>query len=106
MKKTTNILAERVNFGRHVYLHMMVDDGKSNSVAQPCAFTKIKEGELCDQPMLKLDPDQAQLLADELWRIGFRPTQGKQSEGRGDAIDAHLQDMRQIAFHKLGVPKA
>lgn len=103
--KTTQIFAERVSFGRFIYLHMLVADQHGQAVANPCTFTKAEEGEVNGAPMLRLDPDQAQLLADELWRIGFRPTQGKQSEGRGEAIDQHLQDMRQIAFAKLDVPK-
>lgn len=48
-------------------------------------------------------PTEAQELMDNLWRCGFRPTEGKGSAGQLAATDRHLQDMRAIAFHKLGV---
>ena len=50
-----------------------------------------------------LNPDAAQALADDLWRAGFRPTAGKQSEGQVAATQAHLADMRALAFAKLNV---
>ena len=102
MKKTL-IHAERVNFGQFVHLHMAVKNGELMAAADPCTFTNIEEGSHYGDPMIRLEPDQAQMLADELWRIGFRPTQGKQSEGAGEAIGRHLQDMRTIAFSKLNV---
>lgn len=50
-----------------------------------------------------MTPTEAQELMDNLWRCGFRPTEGKGSAGQLAATDRHLQDMRAIAFHKLGV---
>ena len=50
-------------------------------------------------------PESAQSLANDLWAAGFRPTQGKQSEGQITATQSHLADMRAIAFAKLNVEK-
>lgn len=54
-------------------------------------------------PTFDLLRDRAQALMDMLWGAGLRPTQGRQSEGALAATDAHLQDMRAIAFAKLEI---
>jgi hypothetical protein len=45
----------------------------------------------------------AQNLMDELWREGFRPTEGTGSAGALAAVQKHLEDMRKIAFRKLAI---
>ena len=96
---------ERRDFGRHIALHLSVEDQHGQlEVATPVVFTKF-EDHVITPPALELHPEGAQRLMDELWNVGFRPTQGKQSEGQVSAIDGHLQDMRAIAFAKLEVPK-
>jgi len=54
-------------------------------------------------PSLSLTEDQAQYLMDQLWNCGLRPTEGEGSPGALAALERHLEDMRAIAFHKLGV---
>ena len=56
-------------------------------------------------PSLSLSEDQAQFLMDQLWNCGLRPTEGKGSAGALAAVERHLEDMRTIAFHKLGVQR-
>lgn len=104
MKKTRFFL-ERVNFGRYVDVHMAVENhlGKL-SQAQPCCFKVIEDEEqAAGAPFLRLEPEQAQLLIDELWSIGLRPIKGKQSEGQVAATEKHLCDMRAIAFAQLRI---
>jgi hypothetical protein len=102
----TRIFAERVNFGRHVYIHMQTEPKPDKYfVAKPVQFEGEPEDVEARPPMLQLHPPQAQLLIDALWDVGFRPTQGKQSEGQVAATEHHLNDMRAIVFAKLQVPK-
>lgn len=35
---------------------------------------------------------------DDLWRAGFRPTEGKGSAGALKAVEYHLEDMRRLVF--------
>lgn len=93
--KNTRIFLERVNFGSAVNMHMAVEaDNGTWDVAQPVVFTASDIGAELHRPMLKLRPNQAQQLMDELWTVGFRPTQGQQSEGQMGATTRHLNDMR------------
>ena len=98
--------AERVGFGRSINLHMageVLSTGK-RVVARPVVLETLEE-DVSSPPMLQLTTDSCQSLMDELWNVGLRPTQGKQSEGQMGATERHLQDMRAIAFTKLQVQK-
>jgi len=106
MSSGFRFFAERVNFGRFISLHMVGEFqslGK-RCVAQPVVMQDVKDDEMTP-PMLQLHYESAQSLMDELWNVGFRPTQGKQSEGQVDAIGSHLKDMRAIAFAQLRIEK-
>ena len=47
-----------------------------------------------------------QVLMDDLWNCGIRPTEGKGSAGQLVAVQDHLKDMRKIAekFLKVNLP--
>jgi len=51
-------------------------------------------------PTIRLTDEQAQALLDQLVACGFRPTD---SAGQLEATKDHLEDMRVLAFHALGV---
>lgn len=53
------------------------------------------------EPTFSLEPEEAQELMDDLWRIGFRPSEGTGSAGALAATQKHLEDMRKIAFGAL-----
>lgn len=55
------------------------------------------------QPSMYISPPAAQLLMDDLWRAGLRPSEGSGSAGALRAVERHLDDMRQIAFNKLKI---
>jgi hypothetical protein len=61
----------------------------------------FEEGELPPAKPLLVHDQEAQLLFDELWQLGLRPT----SEPSGEGIKAHLEDMRAIAFAKMEIDK-
>ena len=63
---------------------------------------KVTQGTFTD-PTFRLMGGEAQALADSLWSAGYRPSQGKQSEGVTAAQGRHLEDMRAIAFDRLKV---
>jgi hypothetical protein len=52
-------------------------------------------------PSFMLSLDHAQLLMDDLWHAGLRPTEGAGSAGAMRAVERHLEDMRKIAFDQL-----
>ena len=68
-------------------------------------FAKVdaKEGIEADVKPFRLSTDEAQVLFDQLWDCGLRPAENKAAEYRAQA--KHLEDMRALAFGKLGVAK-
>lgn len=44
-----------------------------------------------------------QVILNEAWEHGMRPSGFADAKNETTAIRAHLEDMRQIAFHKLGM---
>lgn len=65
----------------------------------------MKTGNIGDEipAAFRLKPNQAQALIDHLWDCGFRPTEGTGSAGALAAVERHLADMKQIAFHALKI---
>ena len=49
-------------------------------------------------PMCKLNPNAAQVLMDDLWDCGVRPSEGTGSAGSFAAQGKHLDDMRKLVF--------
>jgi hypothetical protein len=70
-------------------------------VAQPLVFSAYSEGALAP-PAMRLTKTDAQVLMDELYRCGVRPTEGAGSAGSYAAQTRHLEDMRAVAFGLLG----
>ena len=54
-------------------------------------------------PIFTLKTDECQLLMDELWNVGFRPSEGSGSAGALAATQRHLDDMKRVAFHALKI---
>ena len=55
------------------------------------------------KPFAVIENPQAQVLMDDLWAAGIRPSEGRGSAGAMEAVLNHLKDMRKIAFKKLGI---
>ncbi|MEO2054718.1 MAG: hypothetical protein ABGX83_05405 [Nitrospira sp.] len=55
------------------------------------------------KPTFSLQKPSAQVLMDDLWNAGIRPTEGSGSAGSLKATEKHLSDMRTIVSKKLGV---
>ena len=56
-------------------------------------------------PTAVLDEQAAQVLANSLWDAGIRPEGARASVGQLAATQAHLEDMRAMAFQGLKVQK-
>ena len=56
------------------------------------------------EPFMELTDNEAQILMDELWKFGIRPSDGSGNVGQIKAMDDHLKDMRHLVF-KGNLPK-
>lgn len=78
-------------------------------IIRPVEITRRQEGEPIGyaEPFLTLDGRDGEVfnqsLIDSLWLIGFRPSENLRGESQIGAITNHLNDMRVIVGHKLGV---
>lgn len=95
--------AKRADYNSRIEIHFVAEDGRGvRSIAQPVVFVTEDEGQFVP-PALSLSRADAQLLMDELWGVGLRPTEGSGSAGSLAATENHLADMRKLAFHVLKV---
>jgi hypothetical protein len=53
------------------------------------------------EPTIRMHEQTAQMLMDQLYAAGFRPTEAVDSRGELVATKAHLADMRALAAHGL-----
>lgn len=95
-------------FSRDIGLYIWSAHGEERrdiSVAQPLTFQRLRDEDLGKEhaPALSLPVTAAQELMDELWVCGVRPSEGTGSAGALAATQAHLQDMKRIAFHSLKI---
>lgn len=68
---------------------------------------RIEEHECVRQDVAPLHIDRAgaQVLMDDLWNCGIRPTDGAGTAGSMRATEKHLEDMRAIVFQKMEIQK-
>ncbi len=63
----------------------------------------VPEGHMITEPTLSVSGDEAQQIMNALWDTGLRPNNGAGAVAHTEAIEAHLQDMRTIAFNRLKI---
>ena len=61
----------------------------------------VNEAISCE-PTFSLPMEGAQVLMDDLWHAGLRPTEGSGSAGSLAATQRHLEDMRTLVFKPMG----
>lgn len=72
-------------------------------VATGFTFNEHEEGDVFDPMDGIANADQLiQVILDKAWEAGFRPSGFSDVKNETTAIKAHLQDMRSLAFHKIG----
>lgn len=95
------IWASKQPWSQRVGLWMVTDDALKGA---PALITKVEletqeEGfQFPATTTFDMPTQEMQSLVNQLWDLGIRPVQALES-----GSDAHLQDMRKIAFHKLGI---
>lgn len=78
--------------------------GEKDSSGTEYVFDLVRnraEPNLLREATFALKNQAAQMLMDELWRCGLRPSEGTGSAGALAATQKHLDDMRCIAFTLL-----
>jgi hypothetical protein len=73
-----------------------------DSVGKPITFETQIDKSMRVEPTFHLSMDKAQLLMDDLWMAGLRPTEGTGSAGALKATERHLQDLQRLVFEMLG----
>ncbi len=75
-------------------------DRVTQAIALPLEYrTLTTEDEGMIKPhSFQLAGEDAQQFMDELWRVGFRPSEGTGSAGSLAATQKHLEDMRTLVF--------
>ena len=87
-----------------LYAHQRDLETKANFAANKLELVEWEEFVKL-QPFVAIEMHEAQILMDDLWDAGVRPTEARGSAGAMKAVLDHLDDMRKIAFKKLGIVK-
>ena len=89
------------DFENSVAVHMLQRvDGKP-FIADYIKWVSISEGAAYTAPVGYMSRDDAQHLMDRLWDIGLRPRGAKGTQGQLEAVQFHLQDMRDLSQRLL-----
>ena len=70
--------------------------------AKPVEFEEVTPSSI-RRPTIQIETRVAQMLMDELWTCGLRPSEGTGSAGALAATQRHLDDMRKIVFDRLKI---
>ena len=98
----TNVRMQRDIFSGNIQVRLMDDRDGQLWVAQPVELKELREGYYAP-PFLTIDQTTAQMIVDELWQCGLRPSEGTGSAGALAATEKHLHDMKKIAFKALKI---
>ena len=102
MRNRLEFFAENEHWYAGTRLHARERYADTWAYAQPLEFQALEEPfPLEATPFMTLKADAAQSLMDELWKCGFRPSEGQGSAGQLKSVQEHLADMRTIAFKVL-----
>lgn len=76
----------------------LIKDG--DVFATQIIMTKREDPATQIAPSFVLTKHESQILIDDLWNAGLRPTEGTGSAGALAATQKHLEDMRTLVFQK------
>lgn len=94
------IRAERSAYQRATHIWVVDHDPQQGRlVGAALGFRFVEAGEF-SEPTLRISDESAQQWIDELWRAGFRPSEGTGSAGSLAATERHLEDMRRLVFDR------
>ena len=87
-------LRRYVQHDGHTVQAYAVTSTETELALDSCAYTT-------SEPTWRLTDEAAQELMDALWAAGLRPVEGRGSAGQLAAVQAHLEDMRKLAFRSV-----
>ena len=94
---TIKIVDVGYKFARDIYIfRRMLGGAEFIQDNQTALFVSEGSAEQ-PKPTISLDPEALQALADELAKVGYAPQKGF-IEGKLDATEKHLEDMRTLVF--------
>jgi len=87
-----------------IQLMMLREDHSGSYVGEPVKMRRLTEEEQMHSrmPTASIKMEAAQLLMDDLWQCGLRPSEGTGSAGALMATQKHLDDMRKLTFDMTG----
>ena len=97
-----SIRVQRHRWGHDLEVAIFGGFRNVEDVAQSIVMTKQKTGTIVE-PVAYLSPQEGQVLMDDLWHAGLRPSEGSGSAGSLAATERHLADMRKLVGHQLKV---
>lgn len=91
-------IAKLVPWSKAVEIALVEPRGGGNFLcANRIEMEQRQEGEMLT-PAFTLDAKAVQQLMDDLWRCGYRPSEGEGSAGQLASVKYHLEDMRKLVF--------
>jgi hypothetical protein len=91
------IRAKREIFSNKIEIYLRHEQDNGVWFAEPVVMTR-REAYTFVEPHLRIDTNSAQMLMDELWNCGLRPSEGSGSAGALAATERHLADMQKLVF--------
>lgn len=96
MKDDIVIRARQQPWSNAVELLVMTEDQRF--IGKPVELEEHSNEAMIIDPTARITKQQAQVLIDDLWAAGLRPTEGAGSAGQLAATERHLEDMRKLVF--------
>ena len=94
---TIEIFTQLSPWSKSVEFCVVSRDGEQFYKAEPLIM-KETSPDLIAEPLFTLSHKAVQSLIDDLWRCGYRPSEGSGSAGQLRATQNHLNDMRKLVF--------
>jgi len=92
--------------GIELYVRAQAPDGDGHYYIKDVIIERLDFNSPIQPPTLKLSKRNAQVLMDDLWASGIRPSEKRDIGGALRATENHLGDMQRIAFRLLEIGEA
>ena len=94
--------ARKAGFSKRIDFHLTDENEQFLFLGKPVEFEKLSDMYTEPKnPTFSLSQDEAQILMDQLWDVGLRPSEGSGSAGAMAATQKHLEDMRRLVFEPM-----
>lgn len=91
------VIAQLSPWRKSVEIALVEPRGNNYACAETLIMVDRQEG-IMVTPAFTLEPKAVQMLMDDLWRCGYRPSEGEGSAGQLASVKYHLEDMRKLVF--------